>query len=142
MDGEAHTTPPPYPSTRIPKHLRRTIPGHPRLAPGFSDILPISRSVVRFCFSDLARCRRCRAIPAITTPPPGVIPDWRRLQRGSSQIIPDWRGFHEIGQFGVGFRGFPLYSFASSVDKILANCQLLFASCSIFKDRPPYYFPL
>jgi hypothetical protein len=30
-------------------------------------------------------------------PPPRVIPDWRRLQRGSSQVIPDWRGLQRYG---------------------------------------------
>jgi hypothetical protein len=26
-------------------------------------------------------------------PPPPVIPDWRALARGASQLIPDWRRF-------------------------------------------------
>jgi hypothetical protein len=34
-------------------------------------------------------------------PPPWVIPDWRRVERGHPKVIPDWR---EFGVFGMDWR--------------------------------------
>jgi hypothetical protein len=79
------STPSPYPSTRIPKALLITIPGHPRLA-------LIS---VGLAFPDL-EIARCTRSPNPWLPLPLPTPDWRRFQRGSSQIIPDWRALEQL----------------------------------------------
>ena len=77
---------------------------------------------------DHARCRRSRRLGALRAPPPPLylIPDWRRLARGSSQVIPDWRGLERSSLIWRRVQRFPPCSSASSVVKgfrvFLANC--------------------
>jgi len=77
-------TPPPYTPTRILKELHDSTPEYPRGSVSSSEILSFSITGS----PDHQINRSCD-----TLPPPPVIPDWRALARGASQIIPDWRGF-------------------------------------------------
>jgi len=64
---------------------------------GFRRSLPDQchqHSAVRFWPFRFRRCRTITAILPYPSPLP-AIPDWRRLARGASQIIPDWRGLQK-----------------------------------------------
>ncbi len=70
--------PVPYTSIRIPKELYDSTPEVPWKS--CSDQCYLCASVVKLC-----------------PHPPGVIPDWRRLERCHPKVIPDWRGVHALG---------------------------------------------
>src|SRR5579859_7270156 len=80
-------TPSPYTPTRIPKELHDSTPGYPRGSVSSGEVLPFT----------ITGCPDHWITRSCAPPPPLVIPDWRALARGASQIIPDWRGFGEPG---------------------------------------------
>ena len=109
--------PPPVRLISIPKDLLSIIPSRSQIVGGQQGLG--------------FRCRRFRAMTAISAipPPPPVIPDWRAHERGASQIIPagprpralfawmgrDWRGFQPLGLVWRRFKSFLWRSFASFV---------------------------
>jgi hypothetical protein len=78
-------------------------PRFPQLAYQFSKSIispPERRGFLAFpitSFSDHQMTRLPDQPISGGTPPPRVIPSWRRLERPSSQSIPDWRAFELSG---------------------------------------------
>jgi len=122
--------PSPCPSIRITKHLCHHIPVESQIGGGFAS--PITGS------PDDQITRSWHPLP------PGLIPDWRRLQKGHAKSSQIGVGFSDYPSIGVDFNDLPFRSFVSFVVQgfwgflgwlLSANCWLL-----IFKDRPTHYF--
>jgi hypothetical protein len=65
-------------------------------AAGYSDSRFSCGAAPALAFSDHQIHPMNRSSDLGYPPPPIPIPDWRRLERWSSQVIPDWRVLHQF----------------------------------------------